>query len=156
MLKVREGAWPAFLHCIFLRLWKQGLQSIVAPCQPKSNETSTERKIRMPNHSRPSCIWATHPQTGNPGEGSGSLEILSTPRSETMLRIYENGAAAAAEQFWKAKSRSLINPQKVSFPCLAFLLKGFLTSGQRKIQSARLKLGLHLVTSHNLSLWVML
>lgn len=52
MLKVREGAWPAFLHCIFLRLWKQGLQSIVAPCQPKSKDTSTERKIRMTNHSK--------------------------------------------------------------------------------------------------------
>lgn len=44
MLKVREGAWPAFLHCIFLRLWKQGLQSIVAQCHPKSKDTSTERK----------------------------------------------------------------------------------------------------------------
>lgn len=45
-----------------------------------------------------------------------------------MLRVYENGGAAAAaavEPFWKAKSRSLINPSaKGLFPVFSFPVEG--------------------------------
>ena len=40
-----------------------------------------QEKIRLQIIPRPNCNWATHSQTGNPGEGSGSIEMLAKQRS---------------------------------------------------------------------------
>ena len=45
------------------------------------NTDLLQEKIRLQIIPRPNCNWATHSQTGNPGEGSGSTEMLSKQRS---------------------------------------------------------------------------
>ena len=40
-----------------------------------------QEKIRLQIIPRPNCNWANHSQTGNPGEGSGSIEMLAKQRS---------------------------------------------------------------------------
>lgn len=45
------------------------------------NTDLLQEKIRLQIIPRPDCNWATHSQTGSPGEGSGSMETLAKQRS---------------------------------------------------------------------------
>lgn len=81
MFKGRGRVWPALSVAPSPPL-EAGIAKHRGLVPKLHQDTSAERKLGRRIIPRPSCNWATHPQTGNPGEGSGSLEILSTPRSE--------------------------------------------------------------------------
>lgn len=140
-----EGrVWPA----LWLAPQKQGPQSLGPPCQPQSKDTSAKREVRqrwiIP---RPSCNWATHPPTGKKAWWR-FRESLQTKVRKDAQRFQEQSNSN------ERKERSLMNPQEVSFPRLTFLLKGLLTSGQRREFRARdfLRTGVTILYSgHDLS-----
>lgn len=75
---------------------------------------------------RPICNWATHSQTGNPGEGSGSRVTPNKgPVRKWCPESYENKQQQWKDAHKQSQGHQLV-PQKVSSPLLSFPLKGFL------------------------------
>lgn len=76
-----------------------------------------EGKSRLQIIPRPNCNWATYSQTGNPGEGSGSTEILLT--KVVRKRCWESYKNKQQKDAHKQSRGHRWIPQKVSFPLLS-------------------------------------